>query len=76
MKTILILITAMFLFGCNEKTYTVDDFKNNKELREEYNKKCKNGELDSFSLNCRNAAEATFSLRIGTKPENNPSAWK
>ncbi|WP_218057699.1 MULTISPECIES: EexN family lipoprotein [unclassified Gilliamella] len=48
MKKILILITAMFLFGCNEKTYTVDDFKNNKELLDEYRKKCENGEIDAI----------------------------
>lgn len=28
----------MFLFGCNEKTYTVEDFKNNKALLDEYQK--------------------------------------
>ena len=42
------LITALFLFGC-EKTYTVSDFENNKELLDEYNKKCQNGELDRES---------------------------
>ncbi|OCG37244.1 hypothetical protein A9G29_11520 [Gilliamella sp. Fer2-1] len=76
MKKILIFITVLFLFGCNEKTYTVEEFKNNKELREEYNKKCENGELDSFSLVCRNAADAEFSLMIGAPLERNPNAWK
>ena len=61
MKTILILITAIFLFGCNEKIYTVDDFKNNKELLDEYRKKCKNGEIHGDSLNCQNSHKAIIS---------------
>lgn len=73
MKKILVLITAIFLFGCNEKTYTVSDFENNRELRDEYNKKCQNGEIDGDSLNCQNVFDALLS--IGT-PERNPNAWK
>ncbi|MFQ1000005.1 EexN family lipoprotein [Gilliamella sp. BG6] len=72
MKKILILITAMFLFGCNEKTYTVEDFKNNKELLDEYRKKCENGEIDGDSLNCENSFKANLSLNT---PARNPHAW-
>ena len=72
MKQILMLITALFLFGC-EKTYTVSDFENNKELLDEYNKKCQNGEIDGDSLNCKNVFDALLS--IGT-PERDPNAWK
>ncbi|OCG27558.1 hypothetical protein A9G45_09395 [Gilliamella sp. HK2] len=67
MKKILILITAMFLFGCNEKTYTVDDFKNNKELLDEYRKKCENGEIDGDSLNCQNSFKVIVEL---SRPTN------
>ncbi|OCG69518.1 hypothetical protein A9G43_00940 [Gilliamella sp. Occ3-1] len=72
MKKILIFITAMFLFGCNEKTYTVEDFKNNKELLDEYRKKCENGEIDGDSLNCENSFKANLNLNT---PARNPHAW-
>ncbi|MCX8618895.1 EexN family lipoprotein [Gilliamella sp. B2923] len=66
MKKILILITAMFLFGCNEKTYTVEDFKNNKELLDQYRKKCINGEIYGDSLNCQNSHKALILLNRPT----------
>lgn len=72
MKKILILITGLFLFGCNEKTYTVEDFENSKELRDEYSKKCQNGEIDGNSLNCENLFDAIISIQT---PKHNPHAW-
>lgn len=59
--TLTILFGAFILSGCNEKTYTVSDFKNNKELLDEYRQKCKNGEIDGNSLNCENSHKALMS---------------
>lgn len=58
MKKIFLFITILFLFGCNEKTYTVDEFSADKELLDTYNRKCKNGEIDGNSLNCQNVHKA------------------
>lgn len=66
MKKILILITALFLLRCNEKTYTVEDFKNDKELLDKYRKKCENGEIDGDSLNCQNSHKALILLNRPT----------
>ena len=57
MKKILMLITALFLFGC-DKTYTVEEFENDEKLTDEYQKKCQNGEIDGDSLNCQNSRKA------------------
>lgn len=71
MKKILILITALFLFGCNEKTYTVEDFKNDKELLDKYRKKCENSEIDGDSLNCQNSHKTVVSKnRVGNASWN------
>lgn len=60
MKKILSLtcILSVFLLTACDKTYTVDYFDKNPDFRAEFNKKCKNGETDPESLNCRNAAKS------------------
>lgn len=71
MKYLTLFIIAFFLFGCNEKTYTVSEFENNSELRDEYNKKCINGELNGDSLNCQNVNKAI----IGSTIPSNTGKW-
>ena len=44
MKKILMLITALFLFGC-DRTYTVEEFKNDEKLTDEYQKNVKTVKL-------------------------------
>ncbi len=50
-----------------EKTYTIEDFTKNKDLREKYFKKCKNGEIHPDNLNCINVKKARFRIRMNTK---------
>lgn len=66
MKKLLTFTTILvfILTGCNEKTYTIDEFSANKELRNEYNKKCKNGEIDTESLNCQNVFKASIHTKV------------
>lgn len=74
MKKLLVLgsiLCGFVLSACDEKIYTVDEFANNKELREEYRQKCKNGELSGDHLNCQNSFKAVIrSNRVGN------ASWK
>ena len=70
MKKILMLITALFLFGC-DRTYTVEEFENDDKLTDEYRKKCQNGEIDGDSLNCENSRKAIIS-----RNEVSNASWK
>ncbi|MWN05325.1 EexN family lipoprotein [Gilliamella sp. Pas-s95] len=65
------MITAMFLFRSNKKTYTVEDFEDNKEILDKYRKKCENGEIDGDSLNCQNSHKAM----IGLSRPTNTGKW-
>lgn len=61
MRKLLVLgsiLCGLVLTACNEKIYTVEDFSKNKELRNEYRKKCENGELSGDHLNCQNSFKA------------------
>lgn len=64
--TLTVLLGAFTLSGCNEKTYTVSDFENNKELLNEYRQKCQNGEIDGDSLNCENVSKAMMTIPSNT----------
>ncbi|MBT0721819.1 MULTISPECIES: EexN family lipoprotein [Rosenbergiella] len=55
MKKIIILMAAVFALSACDKTYTVSDFRADKDLMRKYVAKCNNGELDANSLVCSNA---------------------
>ncbi|MBS9782723.1 MAG: EexN family lipoprotein [Arcobacter sp.] len=47
-----------------EKIYTIEDFTKNKDLREKYLKKCKNGEIHPDNLNCINVNRANYKMSL------------
>ena len=55
-----IFIFSVFLVSACEKNYTVEDFLKDNSLRNEYVKKCNNGELLKDNQNCINALKADF----------------
>lgn len=64
--TTLLFCIGVAVVGC-EKTHSVEEFKKDKELFKEWEKKC--GEMGPSSIekskNCRNAAQAYMELFIG-----------
>ncbi|OCG08845.1 hypothetical protein A9G13_01940 [Gilliamella sp. wkB178] len=62
MKKIILLsavIASFLLTACNDKIYTVKEFKEDKGLRDKYFQKCNNGELKPLSdENCINVMNA------------------
>ncbi|WP_241575757.1 EexN family lipoprotein [Rosenbergiella nectarea] len=58
MKKYIFLIAAIFTLTACDKTYTVSDFQSDRALMKQFLQKCRNGELDGESLNCRNADKA------------------
>lgn len=58
MKKILLLCFSLFFITACEKTYTVDEFMKDDNLRKSFVAKCNNGELHREDLNCLNAKKA------------------
>lgn len=56
-------IATIALTGCEDKTFTVNDFKKDDTLRAEFLQKCKNGEIRPESMNCINSKEAEYYIR-------------
>lgn len=57
-KIIFIFLSIFLLSACNEKTYTVDEFMKDDNLRKSFVAKCDNGELHREDLNCLNSKKA------------------
>lgn len=57
-KSYLFLFSLFFISACNEKTYTVDEFMKDDNLRKSFVAKCENGELHREDLNCLNSRKA------------------
>lgn len=57
-KITFILLSVFLLSACNEKTYTVDEFMKDDNLRKSFVAKCSNGELHRENLNCLNSRKA------------------
>lgn len=62
MNKILISLCSVFLFACSDKVITVDEFKADEALLNQYIAKCKNGELHKEDINCINANKAKNSI--------------
>jgi len=57
------VLASFLLTACNEKIYTVKEFKEDKGLRNKYFQKCNNRELKPLSdENCINVMNATIEV--------------
>ncbi|WP_375607261.1 MULTISPECIES: EexN family lipoprotein [unclassified Bartonella] len=66
-KIILLCMALLFVVGC-EKTYSVEDFKKDAKLREEWGKKCfLSGLAVQESKNCQNVLQADNELFFSPK---------
>ncbi|EJF88047.1 EexN family lipoprotein [Bartonella melophagi] len=62
LSCIAVLTTGLIVTGC-EKTYTVEEFKKNDELRDKWGMKCfVYNKADQSSQNCQNALKAKQEL--------------
>ncbi|WP_317993956.1 EexN family lipoprotein [Bartonella gliris] len=68
-KFILLCITVLLVAGC-EKTYSVEEFKKDEKLREEWGKKCFLGSAVQSSKNCQNVLQADTEMFFSQKPVN------
>lgn len=62
-KTLLPIIIISFacMYGCQEeKTYSIDEMKDNDALFEKISKQCEMGEIPLDSANCNNAEKAAI----------------
>lgn len=57
-KAVLLFFGILFISACNDKTYTVEDFMKDDDLRKSFLSKCDNGELHNQELNCLNSRKA------------------
>ncbi|MBB5073957.1 hypothetical protein HNQ69_001090 [Bartonella callosciuri] len=63
--TTLLLCTGLLVVGCQEKTYSVEDFKKDQKLLDEWRKKCESSDASvSSSQNCQNAQTAAHELTL------------
>ncbi|GAA5107705.1 EexN family lipoprotein [Bartonella jaculi] len=63
--TTLLLCTGLFVVGC-EKTYSVEEFKKDEKLYEEWAKKCEKEDSPlKSSQNCKNLRQAYLELFMG-----------
>lgn len=71
MKKIILLgavFTSFLLTACNEKIYTVEEFKADKALRDKIFQKCNKGELNKMTNeNCLNALNAKLVIEGPTQ---------
>ncbi|WP_273760314.1 EexN family lipoprotein [Bartonella sp. ML70XJBT.G] len=64
--TALLLCTGFVAGGCKERTYSIEEFKKDKELRLKWEKKCfLGGTSVQASQNCDNVAKAGYQLLFG-----------
>ncbi|MET3560698.1 cytoskeletal protein RodZ [Bartonella japonica] len=76
-KVVLLSIIALFVASC-EKTYSVEEFKKDEKLRNEWGEKCfRSGKADKKSKNCQNVLQADnemfFSQPSPSTDEPSPS---
>lgn len=57
-RVYLLFFSLFFISACNEKTYTIDEFMKDDDLRKSFVVKCDNGELHREDLNCLNSKKA------------------
>ncbi|WP_375656187.1 MULTISPECIES: EexN family lipoprotein [unclassified Bartonella] len=66
-KNILLCMALLFAVGC-EKNYSVEDFKKDAKLREEWGKKCfLSGQAVKESKNCQNVLQADTEMFFSPK---------
>lgn len=71
----LFLVMSIFLIGCGEKIYSVEEFINDRQLRSKYLKKCLEEQGIFRSRNCKNLSKAFFSSEIKIFPDTYEE-WK
>ncbi|WP_409360983.1 EexN family lipoprotein [Bartonella heixiaziensis] len=66
--TALLFCVGLFVAGCKEKIYSVEEFKKDPKLLQQWKEKCFiSGEFDS--QNCKNAEQAERETRKNSWPE-------
>ncbi|UTO27684.1 EexN family lipoprotein [Bartonella harrusi] len=68
-KIIFLCIAILFVAGC-EKTYSVEEFKNNEKLRKEWGPKCLLGGVVKETKNCQNLLQADNEMFSSQEPVN------